>query len=599
MTPRGLKTRIIWSFCVVIAIVGVCITMFGFYVIKNDVIARAQEQVKNDLKTARFVYHGKIEKVEKALKFVAAKIDFGPVSEAEGLDYFFIVRREDAGTLKSQIARKAFEGKEVGGTRIIDSAELAVMSDATRQKAKIDIRFTAKAAPTTKTALEGAMAIEYAIPVYKTPGLVGSVLYGGRIINRDFAMVDRIRDLVFENKLYGSKPIGTVTIFQDDVRIATNVLDEKGERAIGTRVSQAVYDAVVRNGRVWVDKAFVVTDWYLTVYEPIRDIGDNIVGILYVGVLEKPFKDMERNILMGFLVIMVLATLFAVLVSYLLAATIVKPVRHLIEGTRKLSDGDLSHRIRTDSSIRELNELATSFDDMAGKLAQRNKSYLDLVGFVAHELKGILASTILNAYSVRDGFLGMINFKQRRALDSIARNLDYLESTVKNFLNLSRIEKGEMTVSRRALLLKEEIFDVSVDAFSKSASEKGIQIEVSIDPALKVMGDRDLLQIVANNIVGNAVKYASPEGRISINAHAADGQVEVAVYNDGRPLAEEAMQKLFQKFSRAVSQEERRTQGTGLGLFITKEIVEKHGGKIWAKAGATGNTFVFTLTKGD
>ncbi|MBN1527070.1 MAG: HAMP domain-containing histidine kinase, partial [Candidatus Omnitrophica bacterium] len=298
--------------------------------------------------------------------------------------------------------------------------------------------------------------------------------------------------------------------------------------------------------------------------------------------------------------------------SYLLAVAIVRPVTELMRATSKISEGEMGHRVAIDSHIKELNVLAASFNEMAAslherdtrvnvsneKLATLNKRYLDLIGFVAHELKGILASTILNAYAVRDGFLGMINFKQRKALDSVARHLDYLEATVKNFLDLSRIEKGEMAVNKKEVLLKEDVFDMAQEAFSKPASEKHMEISSALSPALKVMGDTDLLRIVANNLLGNAVKYGIEKGKIAVTGRSAGDRVEVEVYNDGRPLTAEETERLFQRFSRVQAKEQRKTQGTGLGLFITKEIVEKHRGAIRVEPRQSGNAFIFTLEKG-
>ena len=107
------------------------------------------------------------------------------------------------------------------------------------------------------------------------------------------------------------------------------------------------------------------------------------------------------------------------------------------------------------------------------KLADSNKSYIDLIGFVAHELKGILASAVMNAYAVRDGYLGMVNFKQRKAMDSVTRNLDYLDATVKKFLNLGRIERGELAVNKTGLNLKKDVFDVSISLAGPDRRQEG------------------------------------------------------------------------------------------------------------------------------
>jgi two-component system NtrC family sensor kinase len=609
MKARSLKSRILISFFTVIILLSVAIAMHRMHVVNRNIIDRAQAEVQNDLSVARIIYQGEMDNIRKAFGLISYdKNNLAQLQKKLGLDYLFVAGIKDSGGIKSPIARAALRGKGAGGTRVVESDELQWMGSGLFDRSRIAIKSTPKAKPTRRTEVDSALAIEYAMPLADAAGNVTGVLCGGKVLNRDFDLVDRIHGLVFENKSYNNKPIGTVTIFLDDVRIATNVLDNEGKRAIGTRVSDKVYQKVVVEGRQWVDRAFVVTDWYLTAYEPIRDISGKIVGVLYVGRLEKPFVDLKKNILEVLFVIVLLVSAAALLISYVLAAAITRPVTQMLKATRVMSAGDLKQRVTTDSSISELNELAASFNEMAGKLADRekslqessekmaalNKTYLDLVGFVAHELKGILASTILNAYSVRDGFLGLVNFKQRRALDSITRNLDYFESTVKNFLNLSRMEKGEIAVNKTERQMREDVFDLSVDAFAKGASEKEIRIENNIQPALKFRGDVSLMQIVANNLVGNAVKYGIPGGRIVLRSKADAGKIWIEVYNDGRVIQLEEMEKLFKKFSRLTPKGE-RTHGTGLGLFITKEIVEKHGGRIWVEPRKEGNAFIFEI----
>jgi signal transduction histidine kinase len=321
---------------------------------------------------------------------------------------------------------------------------------------------------------------------------------------------------------------------------------------------------------------------------------------------------MSGDILFGIITLIALAAMIASILSYMLAESISKPIKDLLNASSKFSGGELDYRIKTVTSLEELTKLNEAFNKMAErlegkrkrleegneKLKELNKSYLDLIGFVAHELKGILASTILNAYTVRDGFLGLINFKQRKALDSITRNLDYLEATVKNFLNLSRIEKGEIKVSRIDLLLKEDVFSPSVEAFSKQASEKGMEIIDNINSGIKLKGDADLLAIVANNFIGNAIKYGNKDGKIILTSSIKESKIEIEVYNDGIPIKEEDKGKLFKKFSRLESQQKRKVRGTGLGLFVTKDIVEKHGGNVRVAPGEKGNSFIFTLERG-
>nr|HPN73252.1 HAMP domain-containing sensor histidine kinase [Candidatus Omnitrophota bacterium] len=335
-------------------------------------------------------------------------------------------------------------------------------------------------------------------------------------------------------------------------------------------------------------------------------------GMLYVGILERPFFDMTKRVSAVFFGIVVLAVALATAISFFLATSIVRPVKMLVEGTSKIARGELSHRVHVDTSVEDLGWLEVSFNEMAESLEERNleltlanrksdslnKRYLDLISFVSHELKGILSSTILNAYSVRDGFLGMVNFKQQKALDSITRNLDHLDATVKNFLNLSRIEKGDMGINVTTVKMRDDIFAVAADTFHKQASEKEMDVRNDIPSDLEIKADRDLMQVVANNLVSNAVKYGSRGGTVRISAARENGKVKFSIYNDGRVMTESERNSLFRRFSRLDTPETRTAKGTGLGLFISKEIVEKHGGTMWVESGEKGNSFVFDIKIG-
>ncbi|MEN6335022.1 MAG: cache domain-containing protein [Phycisphaerales bacterium] len=606
-----MKTRILLSFLMVVLVLSISIAFLGYWLIQKDIIGRADREVFNDLTTARTVYTAEIERIGQALKLVSPNGNLEALRDKLGVHYLRYATGADLGSLRSEIAKAALEkGRPVGGTRIISAAELAAMNDFPG-RAPIEIRPTPKARPTDRTSVDSVMAKEYAVPIFDDKGAIAGVLYGGRAINRDDAFVDHVREMVFGPDMYNDKPVGTVTIFLDDVRIATNVHDKDGQRAVGTRVSDEVYRAVVEQGRTWHERAFVVTDYYKSAYEPIRDIRGGIIGILYVGTLEQPFTDMARQVMQFFLLSVAGVSTIAVVFSVVLAGAISRPLTEVVHASECLASGDWGYHIDMNTSIKDVNSMAEAFNAMSQglkerevslrvsneKLAAMNKSYIDLIGFVAHELKGILASAVMNAYAVRDGYLGLINFKQRKALDSVARNLDYLDATVKKFLSLGRVERGELPVNKTNLNLKKDVFDSSINSLSPIAMKKGLKIANEISPELVVHADADLMQIVANNLVSNAIKYSPDAGKIKIAARQIDEMVEVDVYNDSTPMSEEQRAKLFQKFSRLDNPETKKVKGTGLGLYITKQIIEKHGGTITVEPREHGNSFVFRIER--
>lgn len=612
LPPVSIKTRILVSFFVVVLTLSVSIALLGYYVIEHDIFRRTERKVLNDLKVARMVYTAEIERIGQGLRLISADGDLEELRHRLDLHYLRYVRASEFATLRSDLAQRAATGGQaLGGTRKMSLDELDSMPGDFPGKRLIPIKATPMAGPTEREVLDHVMVKEYAVPVTDEMGRVEGVLYGGRIVNRDYTFVDRIRDLVYGRELYRGKPVGTVTIFQDDVRISTNVLSEDGQRAIGTRVSAQVYEKVVEEGQVWHDRAFVVTDWYKTAYEPIRNVEGEVIGILYVGTLEQPFNDMARHILLIFLTAVAAATVIAVLFSFILAGAISKPLTQVVHASECLASGDWGCRVNANTSVKDINSMAEAFNAMAvglkqrqeslrisnEKLAAMNKSYVDLIGFVAHELKGILASAVMNAYAVRDGYLGMINFKQRKALDSVTRNLDYLDATVKKFLNLGRVERGELEVHKTKLNLRKDVFDASMQSLAAISIRKKLNIINEIDPELNVQADADLMQIVANNLVSNAIKYSPDAGQISMMARAVNGKIEVEVYNDSTPLSEEQRARLFQKFSRLDNPETKKVKGTGLGLYITKQIIERHGGDIRVEPREHGNSFVFQIER--
>jgi two-component system NtrC family sensor kinase len=179
------------------------------------------------------------------------------------------------------------------------------------------------------------LALAAGIPVFEGNMLLG-VLYGGILLNRSENIVDTIRETVFQGESYHGRSIGTATIFLNDIRISTNVLGLEGRRAIGTRVSPKIKEYVLGNGNRWIGRAFVVSDWFISAYEPIEDIQGRRVGMLYIGILEEKYTNLQRKILAVFMVITLAGMAVAVGLGYILADKIIKPVQQLIKASQQV-----------------------------------------------------------------------------------------------------------------------------------------------------------------------------------------------------------------------------------------------------------------------
>lgn len=331
--------------------------------------------------------------------------------------------------------------------------------------------------------------------------------------------------------------------------------------------------------------------------------------MLSAGLPEYRINALAGNMMLALLFAAIVSAGLAMVLSSIVAAGVSKSLASLCNASDKLAGGELGHLADTKTGITELDRLAEAFNKMSVKLDERDKTlsisnsklavlnnnYVDLIGFVSHELKGILATVVMNVGAVHDEFFGALNEKQKRALAGAARGLDYLTVTIRKFLNLGKIDKGELKVNKTEVKLREEIFERAVNPFLAAAARKGMQIHDNIAGDLKAHADPELMQVVAGNLIANAVKYGSEEGEIIISSRQFDGKIGIEVYNDSVPLTVPQQAQLFKRFSRLDTPATRLEKGTGLGLFITKEIIQMHGGKIWTEAREKGNAFVFEL----
>jgi PAS domain S-box-containing protein len=188
---------------------------------------------------------------------------------------------------------------------------------------------------------------------------------------------------------------------------------------------------------------------------------------------------------------------------------------------------------------------------------------------------------------------------KREFLGIIGRQAEQLAQLVNNLLNISRLESGMFELERKPV----QLLDVLQQAVSKLrgiAQGKNIALEVDLPASLpSVVGDSDWLEQVVTNLIGNAIKYTSEWGQVTILARQSEGDMLVEIRDTGMGIPPDSLDKVFTKYYRVPDEGGGRPDGTGLGLHIAKQIVEAHGGRIWVESTAgEGSTFRFTLPCG-
>ncbi|MEN6305407.1 MAG: HAMP domain-containing sensor histidine kinase [Armatimonadia bacterium] len=247
----------------------------------------------------------------------------------------------------------------------------------------------------------------------------------------------------------------------------------------------------------------------------------------------------------------------------------------------------------------ELRRSHQQLEETTGELQRWNQSYLATLEFITHELKNQIASAKLNLLAVRDGYVGELNAEQREALGDVMDTINRTEEMLVNYLNLSRIEKGELQVRARPVQVEREVVAPVLRELKGRLADKGMQVETDLPPDLITQADPSLLQTVYENLLTNATKYGRVGGHIKVWGKRLNGMLEMHVWNEGQGVAEDQLDQLFGKFCR-LAPPEQQERGTGLGLFIDREIVRKHGGEIWAQSQfGEWIDFVFTLPRPD
>lgn len=241
-------------------------------------------------------------------------------------------------------------------------------------------------------------------------------------------------------------------------------------------------------------------------------------------------------------------------------------------------DGELSEMIFQLSDVRQIRELERMRDDFFHN--------------IVHELRTPLATILMYARLLREGKAQDDEAKADRFLGVIERESDRLQQMVRQMLQLAKLEAREIQRSSERIELN-ALFDDLLPPLADRAVEKGLTFSQKIQPDLPpIVGSKEMIYSVFKNLVENAVKFTM-SGNVRVEASKRNGMIRVVVQDDGIGIPEEARPNLFKRFYRAQSAVERGIAGTGLGLYMVKEAVERHGGSIQVESeDGEGSTFV-------
>ena len=617
--PRrlSLKARLISSYLVILGIGGLATSLVGSWIVSSTIMTQARRAVDHDFATARTVYEQHLQALKLSVQIVASGTtvqQYLATSDRHSLAAYLERIRQDAGFDFLTLA-------DARGGVVLRVSQPGRAADDASSAGVVRAALSGKVAAGTEI-LPAGMTLMAAAPIEADRGQTLGVLYGGVLLNGNFAIVDRVWELLFRAQDVDG---GAVSIFQNDLRISTTVRTAVGSRALGTPASPDVSAAVLKRGETWRGRALVVKDWLITEYDPIRDYAGNVVGMLAVGILENTYTAIRNRVVLSFFGIATGGFLLIIGITYYMIGNITRPIGQMVAATHNIIAGRFDQEVQSDSHT-EIALLAESFNAMLHSLRQmrgdleewgrtleekvrqrteelvamqarvaqseRLASIGMLAAGVAHEINnplgGILALTGLTVEDMR------VDDPNRENLEEVIRQTERCRDIVKGLLAFSRQSKSNIQLLDLNKVIEDTLFLVT-----KQALFFNIKLVQNLAPELpRVLADGSQCQQVFMNILMNAVQAMDERGTITIvTRHLIPEKcVEVAISDTGHGIPPQQIDRIFDPFFTTKAS----GKGTGLGLSIAYGIVTTHHGTISVRSEVgKGSTFTVRMPIAD
>jgi signal transduction histidine kinase len=301
-----------------------------------------------------------------------------------------------------------------------------------------------------------------------------------------------------------------------------------------------------------------------------------------------------------FITVAVVSIVLALLLGYVLSGSIVGPVRRMETRLAAIASGDFSGHVEV-SNRDELGSLASNLNQMNDELgrlyeeleaASRHKS--EFLATMSHELRTPLNAIIGFSQVLKEQMYGPLNEKQADYVDDVLSSGQHLLNLINDILDLAKVEAGRMELQPSTFELP-ELLENAASMVRERATRQGIGLTVATDRSVGAMeGDERKVKQILFNLLSNAVKFTPGGGKVTLAASATDGQVEISVHDTGVGISVEDQTRIFEEFYQVGAS--RTQEGTGLGLALTRRLVELHHGQLSVESEpGVGSTFTVTM----
>ena len=323
-----------------------------------------------------------------------------------------------------------------------------------------------------------------------------------------------------------------------------------------------------------------------------EDAAGNDLALVFIAANSERVVGMLQEITQMFLIIIVIALIGTLIVSYFLSSRMTRPLKTMANAAKEFAAGDFSVRVPEDNHCDEIDELATSFNNMARDLEQLEELTQGFIGNVSHEFKTPMTTISGFVDGMLDGTIPQD--QQKKYLHIISEEVKRLSRMTMSMLAAAKIQSGELIISPVPFDFSEMASQILL-SFEQKITAKNIEVDADLADRLMVMGDRDHVFRAVYNLVDNAVKFINEGGTLRVTAYPAGAFCEFSISNTGDGIAPEDIPHVFDRFYKTDRSRSRDRSGAGLGLYIVKNIINLHGGDISVRSDGGETEFSFTL----
>ena len=418
----------------------------------------------------------------------------------------------------------------------------------------------------------------------KNDGLEGVVLSNADNIGNIFSAIssntENVTIVVADES---GKILSAFGSYADKIATSSSLPDDFLEFFKSTKTDEEFLSANAPEGTAHIFYSLPITSQYGTT------IGYVFTGAP-TGILTRLLSIIVRSVILGIIWIM-LATLIAV---YVISERIIAPLKEISRAAKKFASGQLDVRVRV-RGCQEVSELAMAFNQMAESLETSEKTRNTFISNVSHDLRTPMTSISGFVDGILDGVIP--RERHEHYLKIVSEEIKRLSRLVVSLLDLSRIQGGE----RKFTMVPFDICEMSrqiLFSFEKKIEKKKLNIEFDFDEEnITAIADRDAIYQVIYNLCDNAVKFSKDEGTLKLSIKKAKNRKYlVSIYNEGQGISSEDICHIFERFYKSDKSRGLDKSGVGLGLYISKTIIDAHEEAIWVDSEQDKNcTFSFTI----